>query len=100
MMSVLIKGIDMPRNCEECEKMGLIDVVPICFENMNNHCPLVDVQTPHGRLIDSSMLLITIHDNSYLIRHGYNEVEYGMSCPGIIQAVSEQPTVIEAEVEE
>lgn len=54
-MSVLIKGMDMPRHCDECffytEKSG-----GICRVSYEGRCPLVEVPTPHGRLIDADKL--------------------------------------------
>ena len=64
-MSVLIKGIEMPTNCYECE---FVDILPTCpcqkmadedfWNNVSlaveghKDCPLVPVP-PHGRLIDA-----------------------------------------------
>lgn len=70
-MSVLIKGMEMPKNCNEC-KFGTWsnlhqtaackrhDFEP-CFkdhsreymEKRADFCPLVEVPVPHGRLIDA-----------------------------------------------
>lgn len=70
-MSVLIKGMDMPNNCLECnfeydcmmckitgtsfiwgedgkERTGFYEE-----EQRLPDCPLVEVKTPHGRLIDA-----------------------------------------------
>ena len=60
-MSVLIKGMEMPKRCGECplslyphspcwENGGALD-----WENRPNWCPLVFVP-PHGRLIDADAL--------------------------------------------
>ena len=62
-MSVLIKGMDMPKNCDECDLstwegfplgglklvcqlLGQVDDIEIRDED----CPLIEVPTPHGRL--------------------------------------------------
>lgn len=68
MSSVLIKGMDIPRNCRECdwcygtlsdgvrcerlEKWLEIDVET----KRDSDCPIVEVRTPHGRLIDADAL--------------------------------------------
>ena len=108
-MSVLVKGMKMPERCEGClmyRHNAEYDYAYCCISSVNvlghgnarlNNCPLVEVPTPHGRLIDAADLLKTIAENAYLVKHGYNEIEYGMTCFGIMQAISEQPTIIEAE---
>ena len=51
-MSMIVKGMEMPKNCAGC---------PICCGLPYQHrdekgrrpdCPLVEISTPHGRLID------------------------------------------------
>ena len=105
-MDVLIKGMKMPKNCGECIwiQRGYPDWcdLPMGKDLYNDKkrpdwCPLVEVPTLHGRLIDGIDLLKAITENAYIIHHGHNEVEYGMSCFGIMQAISEAPTIIEAE---
>ncbi len=54
-MSILIKGIDMPKNCFDCEIFGLCSLRDRLthIEDRNPDCPLVEIPTPHGRLIDA-----------------------------------------------
>lgn len=59
-MSVLIKGMKMPKNCHECDTYGISDVVGLrcpeyCLDNRPTGCPLVEVP-PHGDLIDKEVL--------------------------------------------
>lgn len=58
-MAVLIKGMEMPQNCEEC------DVKVVCKNywklireryTIPSWCPLIELP-PHGRLIDADALL-------------------------------------------
>ena len=75
-MSILIKGMDMPKCCTECsccrhdnwngETAHQCNVSFITFgaEDENwiydqrpNWCPLVEISTPHGRLIDADELI-------------------------------------------
>ena len=61
-MSVLVKGIEMPRNCYECKVwFECFDEKPP-FNMIKSVCPLVEVKEPHGRLIDADKL--NIHDVS------------------------------------
>ena len=99
-MGVYIKGMKMPKCCDVCKFSGwsnlhqtalcrLYDYKP-CFDDFSqeyenkrsNNCPLVEVPTPHGRLIDEDE--ITAY--SYLER---NDEE--------VESLDEFPTVIEAE---
>ena len=64
-MSVLIKGMEMPKDCSECNFMYTTYMLNrhVClagdvFEIKVNsgidvNCPLIEVQEPHGRLIDA-----------------------------------------------
>lgn len=74
-MGIYIKDMKMPTTCEECryfiKTRNLIDldyryhcingasalVFPNVYENRAFDCPLIDVQEPHGRLIDGDVLL-------------------------------------------
>lgn len=65
-MGVYIKGMDMPRSCKDCllrsaEPNFLCSatntniMAHICFFNppRPKGCPLVEIPTPHGRLVDA-----------------------------------------------
>lgn len=67
-MSVLIKGMDMPKSCSECElryiAIGLDfqcaisgETVDDFYETRHPNCALVAISTPHGRLIDADELI-------------------------------------------
>ena len=64
-MSVLIKGMEIPKNCSECP-VALSG--KYCRINKTNetyralpirpeHCPLVELPKHHGRLIDADALV-------------------------------------------
>ena len=115
-MSVLINGMEMPSGCYTCpiiySEDGAFDFE--CPFNSYFHwhnaedvinyipdsCLLVEVPTPHGRLIDADALLRVIEENSYRLRGVTNSTENGMFLTGIRQAIDESPTIIEAEVSE
>ena len=60
-MSVLIKGMEMPQRCKECDlyidgacyAKGYRDYRSIMDMSKPADCPLIEVPTPHGRLIDA-----------------------------------------------
>ena len=93
-MSVIIKGIRAPINCQACflQRIGTHCINAerfLTFEEWNSinrpeWCPLGEIPTPHGRLIDADALL---EANAYRTGKG-------------ILAINAAPTVIEAEGKE
>ena len=96
-MSVLINGMEMPTNCADCplnyDQMACAvtwtrwwsdSMVIMNFdsdkERMPN-CPLIEVPTPHGRLIDADAI------------QDYNVETFGQR----LLIIDTAPTVIEAE---
>lgn len=105
-MSILIKGMEMPENCHECE---FVDFLPTCPCNKmadedfwNNvslaveghkDCPLVPVP-PHGRLIDADVLNHKIYcEIPFKVFKNVGRVS------DMVLLVCEAPTIIEAEGE-
>lgn len=98
-MSILIKGMKMPKGCDECTcNSGIYcNAMPINFcgytedEDRPEWCPLVEVP-PHGGLVDRDVLMTEIIDSDldHLQRDDWKEV---------IQIVSDADVVIEAEGE-
>ena len=58
-MSVLIKGIEMPKSCYKCfwilEKGCPLKPDQVMPDERPENCPLIPIQ-PHGRLIDADAL--------------------------------------------
>ena len=78
-MSVIVKGMALPKNCDEClinckHSMLYINIT----DRRSPDCPLVEIPTPHGRLGDL--------DNIYVDGEGY-----------FWFSENEAPTIIEAE---
>ena len=85
-MSILIRGMRFPKTCDEClincgHSMLYIGVT----DRRSPNCPLVEIPTPHGRLIDADEL----------VRIWTGAKFYGNIKP----IVDARPTVIEAEGE-
>ena len=114
MSSILIKCMEMPKNCAECLNIGFHYVFECVLDDVEHgerraDCPLVSVP-PHGRLIDAdafSAKIIEIikahdYDDFYaqslsvgaILRDVVNELK-GTSLDGFANA----PTIIEAEGE-
>lgn len=114
-MSLIVKGISLPRSCstcrfsyftvgikKRCEISG--DEVNPLIDHRDINCPLTELPTPHGRLIDADRLLALV------------EKEVNNTCIGcepepddccaydrfkeIISEIKTAQTIIEAEVSE
>lgn len=101
-MSILIKGGVMPLTCEECPCYDNNDyscnvtgrgVIEYRFDGRPDDCPLVEVPTPHGKLIDADKLVWFIDNH---IASGKKWVEFET----IKDMINSLPTIIEAEVSE
>lgn len=99
-MSILIKGMDMPKACFKCRLLDSYFWQCEITKKTASHstgcvpsyCPLVPVP-PHGRLIDADALIINLMDRGIesLQTEDFYEIQ---------QAVADAPTIIEAEVDE
>lgn len=100
-MSVLIKGMEMPTQCYDCyliavdpDKDGLYckhlkkDVND--WSSRLDDCPLVEVPTPHGDLIDREEAMKGLH-TIFILEKGHSHRCIQPEC------VEFAPTVIEAE---
>jgi len=107
-MSVLIKGMKMPKNCTECpffiksnspkypfvdcKLIGRLGSIFNCID-IPVDCPLVEIHTHHGRLIDADALTVSngwVAEAENYRTHITFVYEYD-----IVNA----PTIIEAEVD-
>lgn len=99
-MSVLIRGMEMPKGCPSCQfvmayyclLIGISDdnEVTNYINECHPKCPLVEIPTPHGDLVDRDKLMTEVMDSDldHLQRDDWKEV---------IQIVSDADVVIEAE---
>lgn len=110
-MSVMIKGMEMPRGCNVCqlhvlcfdyyvcrakklERGGYLDVDDQVIAGIRHRCcPLVEIPTPHGRLIDADKLTKNM-------RNYYPSIDHLCCSQHVVtkRDVDNAPTVIEAEV--
>lgn len=101
-MSILIRGMEMPKNCGECMfsntetnscflfSQGCVDRYNINLSIKQEWCELVGFPAQHGRLIDADALIIDLMDRGVegVQTDDWHEIQ---------QAVEDAPTVIEAE---
>ena len=110
-MSLLIKGVEMPDSCLNCRFRTtilknvlsptmrtsayacLISGMEInnWYEEKHKNCPLVEIPTPHGDLVDRDDLIDEINRVTFVKRYDY-DVAYNI--------VTDAETIIEAEVSE
>lgn len=111
MSSVLVRGMKMPKSCFGCHLFNLDDQDLWCIANhyagycrelskyidedkfvneRHPDCPLIEVPTPHGRLID----IKSVEDGKF---HAVGN-DYQRWWNGALESVIDNaPTVIEAE---
>ena len=108
-MSVIVKGMEMPYGCADCDFCGGIimpDGIYCCdcpteashgkniSDAINNDaradfCPLVEIPTPHGRLVDVDDFMRHLISNVADLRT--------LSTGTVGKALHETPTIVEAE---
>ena len=94
-MSILIKKMEMPKGCWACPfAAGKLYECLFTKKSSNwglttrpSDCPLIEIQSPHGRLIDADAL------NTYNVSPIYEFCVMGVTEEEIELA----PTIIEAE---
>ena len=99
-MSILIRGMEMPQNCDKCRFQSALrlycDAMPYNFCGNTDDierpdwCPLIEIPTPHGRLVD----IKSVEDGKFTTVSN----EYQRWWNGALDSVVHYaPTVIEAE---
>ena len=111
-MSLIIKGMELPQHAAvngekdtayKCVILAhsdnsvelVIDTkFASAYDNEHNvkRYPLVEVQTPHGRLIDAEKLAVKIWTEGHFVT--------GNDCEIAVDFTQSAPTIIEAEVSE
>ena len=99
-MSVLIKGMDMPKYCWSCPMIQVMVGKKYCGRTLSDiknsdiklpDCHLVEVPTPHGRLIDETPMLRALE---YTVKDNPDPI---ITIGTIIRDIKNRPTIIEAE---
>lgn len=100
-MSMIIKAMNMPKSCHDCAmrymSIGLDfecvftnDYVGDCVERRLANCPIVEVPTPHGRLIDADVIMD-------LLEKSVPEKNRGHQFYVFRHMLRNAPTIIEAD---
>ena len=105
-MSVLIRGMKMPKSCDECpcyyetegawrNECEVLGKEYIADDYRPEWCPLVELPAEHGRLIDADALKDTL---DYYIREAGWSDEINEALTWVRdEFIDHEPTVIEAE---
>ena len=105
-MSILIRGMEMPKNCDECRIMMFEDTnclpelfcgCPIVFKahpqgvgHRPDYCPLIEVP-PHGRLIDADAFQLEAYNMMFRGHADDRDVAF------VNFLLGKAPTIIESE---
>ena len=101
-MSIIIKGMEMPKNCWLCPLSVLyekpremlrckISKEEVLRNKIDSNCPLIKLP-PHGRLIDADALGISYCNPAVFI-----DENYGTGWNHAIDAITNAPTILEEE---
>ena len=114
-MSLIIKGMDMPKSCDTCPILkynSSIHYCPLARTTMwgedlakgerSEGCPLVEVPAPHGDLIDRDYLLSSFVPSTEelvgMVLENSEAAKYTLAVAKVIEnIVCSVPTIIEAE---
>ncbi len=107
-MSVLIKGMQMPKNCAECPvalsgkycRINQTYTTYIELPIRPDHCPLIELPEHHGDLIDRDTIEKAVLKWMPPDPCGREEKEFPFEtdiCVSMMMEIEEQDTVIEAE---
>ena len=99
-MSVLIRGMEMPKNCDTCF-VRVIRCKLYLHGRKHRHpdCPLVEVPTPHGRLGDLDELWDKMYN--YIDNEGakmpFGDNDFMIHRDSACELIEDATPVVEAE---
>ena len=100
-MSVIVRGMDMPKDCFECMVDCPVGVQRFIVIGRPRGCPLVEIPTPHGRLGDLDKLWDRMYN--YTDNEGakmpFGDNDFMIHKDSACELIEDTPTVIEAEGE-
>lgn len=111
-MSMFIKGMEIPKNCSTCPcfqyNMFDDDIDGYCkalktkitdSDKYHPNCPLTEIPTPHGRLIDADALwdrMYKYSDNEGA-KMPFGDNDFMIHKDSACELIEDAPTIIEAE---
>ena len=99
-MSILIKGMEMPKDCWSCpcssKQYGYCEITDERFlDSRPQSCPIPELP-PHGRLIDADAVYKRLQKQAMTFWKGGENPHYQITLE-IMDAIRFAPTIIEAE---
>lgn len=96
-MGVYNPSMKMPQSCWDCFMNDICSKRAVSFSNEQASrplcCPLVEVKSPHGDLIDRDELI-----KKARVIHSYDGDGFEFECMGVLDgALDDAPTALEAE---
>lgn len=100
-MSLFVKGAKMPKECmtcpacqgDECWFEDDRPQIPDILNRRRKRCRLVEVKSPHGRLIDADRLIRCLNGIEYIANAEGGRPTFSEA----LEEIAKAPTVIEAE---
>lgn len=106
-MSILIRGREMPNNCQECvcindeylycQAVGRKPQDENVISRRPDWCPLAEIPTPHGRLIDEEAVIdhfVSLSNNEW---NQNVSTSWANAFAEAASDICDIPTIIEAE---
>ena len=90
-MGIYLPKVKMPKDCHECDALGISDVVGVECDRTTTSCPLIEVPIPHGRLIDADAI------KEMAWKAESEACFYALEDVISVTDMDEAPTVIESE---
>lgn len=110
-MSVLVKNMEMPKNCDKCPvalsgkycRINKTYTTYIKLPIRPDHCPLVEIPEHHGRLIDADELIDYCKDMIRIISESdddmINIITSRICYASVIRQIINMTTIFETEGE-
>ena len=108
MSDLIIKDMEMPENCNECFCLdmfdddiygrqyfcGILGIDALAKEHSRHkNCPLSEIPTPHGRLIDADRLIRRLNGIEYIANAEGGRPTFSE----VLEEIAKAPTIIEEE---
>ena len=102
-MSIIVKGMKMPTNCAHClccDESGRYcaaanEYIPMLCKP--KWCPLVEVPTPHGRLVDADVLCEDLLGRWSVAETRKEDLIKAVMADVVTPIIACQPTIVESE---
>lgn len=98
---IAIPNIDKPKGCGKCEVWSLCHYPKVdkgYDDKVMPDCPLIEIPTPHGRLIDADKLRAILRrwtEDEW--NQKASPVSWAYAYEDLIDLIDDAPTILEAE---